>query len=99
MMAGEDSEYEITTTRSHGQGPRNQAGNATEAQSDFRVRGGGVMTRRRTSPAATCDSFSVTASRCQLDLKETPGRTTPKANSVNAIRFSAKAARNTTGSG
>jgi hypothetical protein len=56
-------------TRSDGWRPRNQAGIATDAHSDFSVRGGKVMMRRRTSPFATCDSFSVTASKCQFGLK------------------------------
>ena len=30
--------------------------------------------RRRTWPQATCDSFSVMASRCQFDLSGMPGR-------------------------
>jgi hypothetical protein len=68
-------------TRSQGLWPRNHAGRATDAQSDFRLRGGRVMIRRRTSPLATWASLCVTASRCQFGLNSTPGRTTPKANS------------------
>src|SRR5262245_52479194 len=44
------SEYDTATTRSHGQRPRNQAGRATDAQSDFKFRGGMVIIRRRISP-------------------------------------------------
>src|SRR5262245_7732614 len=87
------SEYDTATTRSHGYRPRNHAGRATDAQSDFRLRGGMVMMRRRISPQATRDSESVTASRCQLDWKRTPGRTTPNANSVNDIICSESMAR------
>ena len=79
------SEYHTTTTRSQGCRPRNQAGRATDAHRGFSERGGMVMIKRRTSPQATCDSLSVTASRCQLGLKTTPGRTTLKANSVKDV--------------
>jgi hypothetical protein len=41
--------YDTTTTRSEGLRPRNQAGRATEAHSDFRFLGGKVIIRRRTS--------------------------------------------------
>src|SRR5262245_17562165 len=54
------------------------------------------MMRRRISPRATRDNASVTASRCQFDRKGTPGRTTPKANSVNDIRCSDSMARKRT---
>src|SRR4029077_20617466 len=54
------------------------------------------MMRRRTRPLATWDSLYVTASRCQFGLNRIPGRTTPKANSVNAIRSSASSACRTT---
>src|SRR5262245_57031545 len=86
----------MTTTRSHGLCPRNQAGSATDAQSVLSVRGGTVMIRRCTSPEATCASFAVMASICQLGLNVTFGRTTSKANSVNAIRSSARSAWRTT---
>src|SRR5215510_2702336 len=90
------SEYDTATTRSDGYRPRNQAGMATDAHSDFKFRGGNVMMRRRISPRATRDNASVTASRCQFDRKGTPGRTTPKANSVNDIRCSDSMARKRT---
>src|SRR5262245_29796811 len=54
------------------------------------------MMRRRSSPRATRESESVTASRCQFDRKGTPGRTTPKANSVNDIKCSDSMARKRT---
>jgi hypothetical protein len=55
-----------------------------------------VMIRRRTRPLATWDSLYVTASRCQFGLNRVPGRTTPKANSINAIRSRASSACRTT---
>ena len=76
------------------------AGKATDAQRDLSVRGGRVMIRRRTRPLATWDSLYVTASRCQFGLNGIPGRTTPKANSVNAIRsWASSACRTTSGLG
>ena len=50
------------------------------------------MINRRISPFATWLSLWVTASRCQFRLNGIPGRTTPKANSVNAVRSSASSA-------
>src|ERR1019366_3063881 len=74
----------------------NHAGKATDEHRDLSVRGGRVMIRRRTRPLATWDSLYVTASRCQFGLNRIPGRTTPKANSVNAIRSCASSACRTT---
>src|ERR1700686_2940197 len=54
------------------------------------------MIRRRTRQLATWDSLYVTASRCQFGLNWIPGRTTPKVNSVNAIRSCASSACRTT---
>src|SRR6476660_7666060 len=50
------------------------------------------MMRRRTRPLATSDSLYVTASRCQFGLNRIPGRVTPNANSVNAVRSCASSA-------
>ena len=50
------------------------------------------MIKRRIKPFATWVRSKVTASRCQFGFNRTPGRTTPKANSVNAVRSFASSA-------
>ena len=44
--------------------PRHQAGNATDANSDFRWRGGRLMISRRSSPSITAVSLEAMISRC-----------------------------------
>lgn len=52
--------------RKRGSRPNNQAGNAIDADNDFRLRGGIVMINRLHRPAATSERWCAMASRCQL---------------------------------
>ena len=62
-----------------GSWPRTNAGNATEAQIDLRLRGGTVMIRRLILPSSTRVKANAMASICQFAAKAAPGETIGKA--------------------
>ena len=60
--------------RAVGSWPKANAGRQTEAQIDFRLRGGIVMMSRRVLPFSTLSSAKAIASRCQFWLEAPTGR-------------------------
>ena len=79
--------------------PRHQAGKAIEASSDFRWRGGRLMTSRRILPSRNAVSFAAMISICQLIAKRVRGLSSLKQPCAKLTRSRRNSARYSSGVG
>src|SRR5205085_5672809 len=79
--------------------PGHQAGKATEASSDFRWRGGRLMTSRRILPPRKAVNLAAMISICQLIAKRVRGLSSLKQRCAKLTRSRRKSARCSSGVG
>ena len=68
-----------------GSWPSSQAGNAVEAASDFKWRGGMLMMSRRIRPPRTACNLAAITSMCQRGKNDAPGFSSAKQRSMNDL--------------